>query len=134
VSRSYGNDQFPLEPLFKAITAYELPGFDLSRLFEQPLLQTITAQDIKIISAFYGLVVGFQTRNKPKDSTPILIAVYQEQTIGIHLQTAAISFGELPQPKHVLLNAWIEIHREELLVNWQTGYQRGEFFAIEPLR
>ena len=134
VSRNYGNDQFPLEPLFNAIDAFELNKFDLSRLFEQPLLQTITAQDIKIISAFYGLVVGFQTRNKPKDSSPTLIVVYQEQTIGINLQTAAISFGELPQPKQVLVNAWIEIHREELLVNWQTGYQRGEFFAIEPLR
>lgn len=133
-SREYGNDEFPLEPLFAAIARYEVPDLDLSHLHEHALAQTIHVQDIKIISAFYGLVLGFPTRKLGKQTNPILIAIHQDQTVGIDLRTAEISFGALPEPKRVLVNAWSQIHREELLMNWQTGSACGEYFAIDPLR
>ena len=133
-SREYGNDEFPLEPLFAAIDRYEVPDLDLSHLHEQPLAQSIKVQDIKIISAFYGLVLGFPTRKLGKQASPILIAIHQDQTVGIDLRTTEITFGELPEPKRVLVNAWSQIHREELLMNWQTGSACGEYFAIDPLR
>ena len=133
-SRGYGNDEFPLEPLFTAIARYDVPGLDLSHLHEQPLTHTLTMQDIKIISAFYGLVLGFPIRKLAKQNNPILIAIHQNQTAGIDLRTTEITFGELPELKRVLVNAWSQIHREELLMNWQTGAACGEFFAIDPLR
>ena len=134
VSRQYGNDQFPLEPLFKAIEQFEITGLDLSHLFEQPLAQTIKVQDIKIISAFYGLAVGFTTRNIHKNAKPTLIVIYQDSTAGIDLETAELIFGDLPEPKRVLINAWSQIHREELWINWQSTIRTGAFFAIDPLR
>ena len=134
VSRSYGNDEFPLAPLFSAMARYDVPGLDLSHLHEQPLERGIKVQDIKIISAFYGLVLGFPIRKLDKQNTPILIAIHQDQTVGIDLKTAEITFGELPEPKRLLVNAWRQIHQEELLMNWHTGSHCGEFFAIDPLR
>jgi len=130
VSRQYGNDQFPLAPLFKAIEQFEVSGLDLSHLFEEDAPKLIKTQDIKIISAFYGIAVGFTSNQKQ----PTLIALVKDQATGINLQTNEISFGEVPNAKAILLNAWVEIHREELMMNWQTGSRSGEFFSIDPLR
>jgi len=33
-----------------------------------------------------------------------------------------------------LVQAWIEIHREELLANWQLAVNGEELFKIEPLK
>ena len=69
-----------------------------------------------------------------KQPQPTLIAIHQDQTAGFDLATSDILFGELPEPKRILVNAWSQIHREELLMNWQTGANCGEYFAIDPLR
>lgn len=134
VSRQYGNDQFPLAPLFRAMERFEIPALDLSHLFDQPISQKIKAHDIKIISAFYGMVVGFIAQRKTDQNDPVLIAQVQSQSIGINLADNQTRFGEIPDTKRTLLNAWIEIHREELLMCWQTGTKTGSYFAIDPLR
>jgi integrase len=133
VSRQYGNDQFPLAPLFKAVERFEVAGLDLSHLYEVPIAQTLTAQDLKIISAFYGIVVGF-ARHKRVHDQPSLIAMVQNRTAGISLLDDQILFGEIPDAKQRLVDAWIEIHREALLMNWDTGSKSGEYFLIDPLR
>jgi integrase len=134
VSREYGNDQFPLAPLFKAIEQFDIPELDLSHLHEQPLAQTIKTQDLKIVSAFYGIVVGFIRPQSRKPQPPTLVAMVQAQTAGFDLITGALLFGEIPESKRPLLNAWIHIHHEELLMNCQTGIKTGEYFPIDPLR
>lgn len=133
VSRQYGNDQFPLEPLFRAIEQFEVAGLDLSHLYEEPIAQTIKVQDLKIISAFYGVVVGF-SRQKKRHQRPELFALVQNQAVAISLIDDEIFFGAIPEAKQRLVNAWIEIHREELLMNWNTGSKNGEYFSIDPLR
>ncbi len=42
--------------------------------------------------------------------------------------------GDLPQAKLRLVQAWIEIHREELLANWDLAVQGQSPFSIDPLR
>ena len=42
--------------------------------------------------------------------------------------------GSLPSRKARLVQAWIEIHREELLANWQLAVNGEEVFKIEPLK
>jgi hypothetical protein len=32
-----------------------------------------------------------------------------------------VIFGRIPQHKRMLVNAWIEIHREELIASWNAG-------------
>ena len=50
------------------------------------------------------------------------------------IEISAVVHGDLPEHKHVLVNAWLEIRREELLANWQMGKDTGDYFQIEPLR
>ena len=42
--------------------------------------------------------------------------------------------GELPSGKTRLVQAWIEIHRHELLSDWQLAVNGEEVFKIEPLK
>jgi hypothetical protein len=42
--------------------------------------------------------------------------------------------GDLPRSKIKLVQAWIEIHREELLANWNLAVEGQQLFKIEPLK
>jgi hypothetical protein len=42
--------------------------------------------------------------------------------------------GELPKNKRKLVEAWIEIHREELIADWQLAVNGQEPFKIDPLK
>ena len=42
--------------------------------------------------------------------------------------------GNLPKNKVKLVEAWIEIHREDLIADWQLAIECQEIFKIEPLK
>ncbi len=39
-----------------------------------------------------------------------------------------------PVAKQLLVNAWIEIHREELVASWHAGRLTGEYLRVDALR
>ncbi|OQX80177.1 MAG: hypothetical protein B6D64_03605 [Bacteroidetes bacterium 4484_276] len=42
--------------------------------------------------------------------------------------------GHLPKRKMKLVQAWIEIHQEELLANWILAIRGEQLFRIVPLK
>jgi len=42
--------------------------------------------------------------------------------------------GSLPSAKMKLVQAWIEIHQDELMVDWKLAILGEPLFKIEPLR
>ena len=42
--------------------------------------------------------------------------------------------GKISSQKQKLVEAWIEIHKEELQANWKLLDEGEPFFRIEPLR
>jgi Domain of unknown function (DUF4160) len=42
--------------------------------------------------------------------------------------------GTLPSAKTRLVQAWIEIHRDELMADWQLAVNGEEVFKIDPLK
>jgi hypothetical protein len=42
--------------------------------------------------------------------------------------------GSLPSNKEKLVQAWIEIHREDLMANWALAVSGNTVFRVEPLR
>ena len=40
----------------------------------------------------------------------------------------------MPKSKIKLIEAWMELHKEELEANWKLLSENGEFYKIEPLR
>ncbi|MDU9049320.1 MAG: DUF4160 domain-containing protein [Candidatus Electrothrix sp. Rat3] len=42
--------------------------------------------------------------------------------------------GELPGNKMKLLQAWIELHKDELMADWELAVSGEQPYKIEPLR
>ena len=42
--------------------------------------------------------------------------------------------GEMPNRQIKLIAAWAEIHRDELLANWELAMKEQPLFKIDPLR
>ncbi len=42
--------------------------------------------------------------------------------------------GKLKPNKLKLVQAWVEIHKEDLLADWQLAVNGQQIFPIEPLR
>lgn len=61
------------------------------------------------------------------------------QSIPVPMPSFAIATGEvlagnLPSGKTRLVQAWIEIHRDELLADWNLAVNGEEPFKIDPLK
>ena len=65
---------------------------------------------------------------------PHLHAYYQED-VGVYaIDTIELIAGRLPQRQQRLVEAWAELHQEELLVDWER-LQSGQVpFKIDPLQ
>ena len=132
--RKYGNDQYPLRPLFDAMNRFEIEGLDLSHLRTEAAGNQPRHRENRMISAFYGLVIAFPVIKSMREIDPYVLVLHQNEEAGIDVANNQLLFGRLPAPKLLLAQAWVEIHREELLACWYTGRRTGEYFRIDPLR
>lgn len=132
--RKYGNEQYPFEPLFEAMAKFEVSDLDLSHLYVRPVANRLLRSEIKPVSAFYGLVVAYAATKNKQSVAPYVIVIHEGRDSGVALLDNHLIYGYLPQGKLLLTNAWIEIHKEELLANWHSGRLTGEYFKVEPLR
>jgi integrase len=132
--RRYGNEHYPLEPLFDAIERFDIQGLDLSHLYVHPPSLRVPKTETRMISAYYGIVVAFFWTRGSVESSPCLLARCSDAEATFSIPDGAILSGAFPFSKQVLVQAWIEIHREELIANWENGRADGDFFRIDPLR
>lgn len=86
------------------------------------------------ISMFYGVIVRMYYFDNQQHNTPHIHVYYQEQTAVIEIPSGKVLEGRLPRAKHKLVDAWIELRREELLADWQLAINGDSVFKIEPLR
>lgn len=86
------------------------------------------------ISMFYGILILMYFYNNKKYNRPLIHAEYGEYEASIAIDDGLVLSGRLPSPKLKLVQAWIEIHREDLLVNWKLAVAGESVFKIEPLR
>jgi hypothetical protein len=59
---------------------------------------------------------------------------YQEHTAVVDINSGEITAGHLPPKQVKLVLAWNELHREDLLADWQLATQGELPFKIDPLR
>lgn len=132
--RNYGNEQYPLEPLFDAMSTFTVKELDLSHLLIRPVSNQLNRASIKPISAFYGLVMAFSGHTSRRDTQPFLLAIHDGKDAALDINTLELAYGQLPDQKLLLAKAWIELHREELIASWQLGKATGDYFKIAPLQ
>ena len=85
------------------------------------------------ISMFYGIIIRMYYA--PKEHNPPHIHVYYQSFVSvIDIQTCEIMEGDLPSKQLRLVLAWIEIHKDELIADWELCQNGEKPFSIEPLK
>ena len=87
-----------------------------------------------VISMFYGIIVQMFVLDTDRHHEPHIHARYAEFKASIAIATGAVLAGTLPARQMRLLQAWIEIHREELDADWTLAAAGTQPYKIEPLR
>jgi len=65
---------------------------------------------------------------------PHIHAYYQDRMAIVDILSCEVSMGSLPPRQTKLVLAWAEIHKEELLADWELA-SKGELpFSIDPLK
>jgi hypothetical protein len=85
------------------------------------------------ISMFFGIIVRMYFA--PKEHNPPHVHVYyNEERVVINIHNCEIISGYLPTKQLRLVLAWIEIHKDELLANWNLCQNGEQPFPIESLK
>jgi hypothetical protein len=84
------------------------------------------------ISMFYGLLIQMYFYDDKRHNCPHIHAEYADDTASI--ATGEVLAGKIPPPKLKLVQAWIEIHKEDLMANWKLAISGAEVFKIDPLK
>jgi hypothetical protein len=87
-----------------------------------------------VISMFYGLIVTMYYLDTKQHNFPHIHIKYGEQESVFRIPDGEMLEGQLASNKSKLVKAWIEIHHEELMANWELAVTGNEVFKIEPLK
>ncbi len=91
-------------------------------------------QPMPILSMFYGIVVRMYFFDDKQHHAPHVHAECAGDEAVFAILTGEILAGNLASGKTRLVQAWIEIHRNELMDDWQLAVNGEETFKIDPLR
>jgi hypothetical protein len=65
---------------------------------------------------------------------PHIHVKYQEDEVVVELPSGEVLEGNIPNTKMKLLQAWIELHKDELLADWELAVSGQQPYKIDPLR
>ena len=86
-----------------------------------------------VLSTFFGTIVRMYREVGGKHNEPHIHAEYSGDEIVITLDGRILE-GGIPKNKLKLLEAWMEIHREDLEANWKLLSDGDGFFRVDPLK
>ena len=87
-----------------------------------------------IISMFYGIIISMYYLDTRKHHVPHIHVKYQDQDAVISIPEGELLEGKLKANKMRLVLAWIEIHRDELMADWELASSGENIFKIDPLK
>jgi hypothetical protein len=82
------------------------------------------------ISRFLGIVIYMYVN---EHNPPHFHAEYNEFRASISINNFGLVEGKLPSKVMSLVVEWAQEHQEELLENWNTIKETGNYHKIEPL-
>ncbi|MBK1693399.1 hypothetical protein CKO09_01405 [Chromatium weissei] len=82
---------------------------------------------------FYGIIIRMFFYDTDCHNTPHIHADYQGQIAVYAIEDGALLAGSLPTKKHKIVVAWIAIHQDDLLADWQLTVNGKKPFTIRGL-
>ena len=87
-----------------------------------------------IISMFYGIIISMYYLDNKRHNLPHIHVKYQDEEAVISIIDGQLIEGTLKTNKMKLVQAWIEIHNEELMADWELASSGETIFKIDPLK
>lgn len=87
-----------------------------------------------VISSFYGLIIYMYYLDNKQHKHPHIHVKYQEFEAVFKIPNGELLDGNLPAGKTKLVLAWIELHKDELMADWELASSGQKTFTIEPLK
>jgi len=87
-----------------------------------------------ILSMFYGIIISMFYGDNKQHKQPHIHAQYQNFEAVFSIADGEIIIGNLPAKKIQLVKAWIILHEEDLMANWELATNEKNIFKIEPLK
>ena len=86
------------------------------------------------ISMFYGIIVSMFFEIQEKHHLPHIHVRYQGSSASISIDDGELLAGDLPKRQMRMVQVWIDLHKDELLADWELAKEGTEPFRIEPLK
>lgn len=86
-----------------------------------------------IISMFYGIIVRMFLMDDRHHHTPHIHVQYAEHKASLSIADGEVLAGELPRKQLRLVQAWVELHRDELNADWEMAIAGENPYKIDPL-
>ncbi|RQD74501.1 DUF4160 domain-containing protein [Desulfonatronospira sp. MSAO_Bac3] len=86
------------------------------------------------ISMFYGIIVYIFYEDNVRHNIPHIHVRYQDNKAAVSIKDGSVLAGKFPSKQLKLVQAWIEIHYDELLANWELAISGEKPFRIAPLQ
>ena len=86
------------------------------------------------LSTFYGIIVYMYFMDNKQHNLPHIHVKYQGQEVIVSIPEGDVLDGSIPPSKMKLLRAWVEIHRDELVADWELAVSGEQPYKIDPLR
>jgi hypothetical protein len=86
------------------------------------------------ISMFYGILVAMFFEDTDRHGLPHIHVRYAGEKASIAIEDGRILAGGIPSKQLKMVQAWIEIHKDELLADWELTTAGEQPFRIAPLQ
>ncbi len=86
-----------------------------------------------IISMFYGIIIRLYLLDNRQHHLPHIHARYGDFEATVGIQDGEILSGDLPRKQLRLVQAWIELRRDELIADWELAVNGETPYKINPL-
>jgi hypothetical protein len=86
------------------------------------------------ISMFCGLIVYMYFMDNKQHKLPHIHVKCQDDEVIVQIPEGTILGGSIPGSKMKLLQAWVELHKDELVANWELAVAGKQPYKIDPLR
>jgi hypothetical protein len=85
------------------------------------------------LARFFGIIIRMYAEAGAPHHRPHFHAYYQGEVAIYSVDSIDLIAGSLPRAQQRLVEAWAEIHREELMANWESLQEGHTPGRIEPL-
>lgn len=85
------------------------------------------------LSRFYGIIIRMFVEPAERHHAAHFHAFYQEHAAVFTINPITVIGGSLPQRQQRLVEAWAELHQDELRSNWELLTSGKTAAPIQPL-